>query len=69
MGRQHVDFLRAASGAELSAVADPVARDEIFACPTYQETGVMLDAEDMTGTALTKALVFGVEAADLIARE
>ena len=46
MGRQHIDFIRAAPGAALAAIADPaVTRRGGFECPTYEDAAGMLDAE------------------------
>ena len=47
MGRQHIDFIRAAPGAALAAVADPAAVEGAFDCPTYPSAAAMLDAEDL----------------------
>src|SRR5215207_6625612 len=47
MGRQHLDFIRAAPGAVLVAVADPVAVEGEFGCPTHESAAAMLAAEDL----------------------
>lgn len=47
MGRQHIEFVRAAADAELSAIADPVVTEGSFDCPTYPDTGAMLGSESL----------------------
>jgi len=47
MGRQHVDFVRAAPSAVLAAVADPAASERAFDCPVHPSAAAMLDAEQL----------------------
>jgi predicted dehydrogenase len=48
MGRQHIDVIRAASGATLAAIADPVRPGELAVeYPTYEDTAGMLEAEQL----------------------
>ncbi|MDY0908557.1 Gfo/Idh/MocA family oxidoreductase [Microbacterium sp. CFBP9034] len=47
MGRQHIEFVRAAKGAELSAVADPLAAVEEFGCPTFPSAAAALEAVEL----------------------
>jgi predicted dehydrogenase len=47
MGRQHIEFVRAARGAVLAAVADPAAAIGAFDCPTYPGAAAMLSAADL----------------------
>lgn len=48
MGRQHIDFLRAASGAVLAAIADPALPGGVdFECPTHEGVAGMLEVEQL----------------------
>jgi predicted dehydrogenase len=44
MGRQHVEFIRAAPGAALSAIADPAVPAGMYDCPIFESSTAMLTA-------------------------
>lgn len=62
MGRQHIDFIRAAPGAVLTAVADPVANPELE-CPAYRSMAQMLDAEQLDAVIIANPNALHVETA------
>jgi predicted dehydrogenase len=62
MGRQHVEIIRAAPGAELSAVADPVA-EESFGCPRYPEAAAMLGSEQLDAVVIANPSALHVDTA------
>jgi len=45
MGRQHIDFIRAAPDAVLAGVVDPAVADEAFDCRRFDTVRILLDAE------------------------
>jgi predicted dehydrogenase len=63
MGRQHIDFIRAAPGAVLTAVADPVANPAELECPTYRSMAQMLDAEQLDAVIIANPNALHVETA------
>ncbi len=63
MGRQHVDFIRAAPGATLAAVADPVVVGDAFDCPVHQSAAAMLEAEDIDAVIIANPSPLHVDTA------
>jgi predicted dehydrogenase len=64
MGRQHMDFIRAAPGAALAAIADPVApRAPGLECPTYEDAAGMLGAEQLDAVIIANPTPLHVETA------
>ena len=63
MGLQHIDFIRAAPGAALTAVADPAAADDAFECPTYPSAAAMLDGEALDAVVIANPNSLHVETA------
>lgn len=63
MGRQHIDFIRAASGAVLTAVADPAVTVPDAECPTYRSTAEMLDAAQLDAVVIANPNALHVETA------
>ncbi len=63
MGRQHLDFIRAAPGAALVAVADPAAVEGAFECPIYQSAAAMLDAVELDAVIVANPNPFHVDTA------
>ena len=63
MGRQHVEFIHAASGAELSAVADPAAAEGSFGCPRYQDAAAMLESEELDAVIIANPNALHVDTA------
>jgi predicted dehydrogenase len=62
MGRQHVEIIHAAPGAELSAVADPAAEGS-FGCPRYQEAAAMLESEELDAVVIANPNALHVDTA------
>lgn len=63
MGRQHIDFIRAAPDAALAAVADPAAPMGAYDTPTYPSATAMLDAVDLDAVILANPNALHVETA------
>ena len=63
MGRQHIEFVRMAADAELSAVADPVATDELFGCPVYPDADAMLESEELDAVIIANPNALHVDTA------
>lgn len=64
MGRQHLDFIRAASGAALAAIADPVPPPDVdLECPVYADTARMLEAERLDAVIIANPNPLHVETA------
>lgn len=63
MGRQHIAFIRAASGAALAAIADPVLPDVGLECPTYGDTAGMLEAEQLDAVIIANPNALHVDTA------
>ena len=63
MGRQHVEFIHAASGVELSAVADPAAAEGSFGCPRYQDAAAMLESEELDAVIIANPNALHVDTA------
>jgi len=63
MGRQHVEFIRAASGAELSAVADPAAVAGDFGCPRFPDAAAMLESADLDAVIIANPNALHVDTA------
>ena len=64
MGRQHIDFIRAASRAALAAIADPVSPGDMgLECPTYGDTATMLEAEQLDAVIIANPNPLHVETA------
>ena len=63
MGHQHIDFIQAAPGAELAAVADPVATADSFDCPWYATTSDMLRAGDLDAVIIANPNALHVDTA------
>lgn len=63
MGRQHIEFIRDARGAVLTAVADPAAPPGAFGCPTYDSAATMLAAEDLDAVVIANPNALHVETA------
>jgi predicted dehydrogenase len=63
MGRQHVDFIRAAAGAALAAIADPAVTLADAECPTYPSTARMLDAAQLDAVIIANPNTLHVETA------
>lgn len=64
MGRQHIDFIRATSGAVLAAVADPVPpRDLGLECPIHEDPSGMLKAGQVDAVIIANPTPLHVETA------
>nr|WP_194414683.1 Gfo/Idh/MocA family oxidoreductase [Microbacterium yannicii] len=63
MGRQHIDFVRASTGAALAAIADPAVTITEAACPTYPSTARMLDAEQLDAVIVANPNALHVDTA------
>ncbi|MGI9824912.1 Gfo/Idh/MocA family protein [Agromyces sp. Marseille-Q5079] len=64
MGRQHIDFIRAASGASLAAIADPVAPADVgHGTPVYADATAMLHAEQLDAVVIAGPNAMHVETA------
>ncbi|MET0735497.1 MAG: Gfo/Idh/MocA family oxidoreductase [Microbacterium sp.] len=63
MGRQHIDFIRAAHGATLAAIADPVVAEDAFGCPAYETTEAMLAAEQLDAVIIANPSALHVDTA------
>ncbi|GAA1836229.1 Gfo/Idh/MocA family protein [Agromyces salentinus] len=64
MGRQHLEFIRAAPGATLAAVADPVPAPEAGrGLPGYEDAGSMLAAEDLDAVVIANPNALHVDTA------
>ena len=63
MGRQHIEFIGAARGAMLAAVADPAAIEGGFGCPTYGSARAMLEAEELDAVIIANPNPLHVETA------
>lgn len=63
MGRQHVDFIRAARGTDLAAVADPVLPAEAVDCPVYETTQQMLETEALDAVIIANPNALHVQTA------
>ncbi len=63
MGRQHIEFINAAPGAELSAIADPAAAEGSFRCPRYQEAAAMLESEELDAVVIANPNALHVDTA------
>jgi predicted dehydrogenase len=63
MGRQHIDFIRAASGMSLAAVADPAAPADAFACPVYASAEQMLEAGELDAVIIANPNALHVDTA------
>ncbi|MFC8683511.1 Gfo/Idh/MocA family protein [Microbacterium ureisolvens] len=63
MGRQHLDFIRAAAGVSLAAVADPAVPADGFECPAYESTERMLDAAQLDAVVIANPNALHVETA------
>jgi predicted dehydrogenase len=63
MGRQHIQFIGAARGAALAAVADPAAIEDAFGCPMYGSARAMLDAEELDAVIIANPNPLHVETA------
>ena len=64
MGRQHIDVIRAASGAALAAIADPVSPGDVgLECPTYEDAAGMLEAEQLDAVIIASPNALHVDTA------
>jgi predicted dehydrogenase len=64
MGRQHIDFIRAASGAALAAIADPAMPGDVgLECPTYEDAAVMLEAAQLDAVIIASPNALHVDTA------
>jgi predicted dehydrogenase len=63
MGRQHIAFIRAASGATLAGIADPVLPDLGLECPTHEDTAGMLEAEQLDAVIIANPNALHVDTA------
>ena len=64
MGRQHIEFIRAAPGAVLAAIADPLLSADVrHDCPTYEDVVTMLDAGGIDAAIIANPNPLHVETA------
>ena len=63
MGRQHIDFIRAAPGMALTAVADPVLPPDAFGCAVHESTERMLDADQVDAVIIANPNALHVDTA------
>jgi predicted dehydrogenase len=63
MGRQHVEFIRAERGAELSAVADPADVGAAIGCRAYRSTADMLAAGSLDAVVIANPNALHVDTA------
>ena len=64
MGRQHIEFIRAAPGAVLAAIADPLLSADVrHDCPTYEDVVTMLDAGGIDAVIIANPNPLHVETA------
>ena len=63
MGRQHIDFIHAAPGAELAAVADPAPTRDGFGCAAFASTSDMLDAGGLDAVLIANPNALHVDTA------
>jgi len=63
MGRQHVEFIRAAPGAVLSAIADPAVPAGTYDCPIFESTSAMLAAVQLDAVVIANPSALHVETA------
>jgi predicted dehydrogenase len=63
MGRQHIDFIRAARGVSLAAVADPAVPAHAFECPVHESADGMLDAGQVDAVIIANPNALHVDTA------
>ncbi|WP_404434611.1 Gfo/Idh/MocA family oxidoreductase [Microbacterium lacus] len=63
MGRQHIEFVRASSRAEVVAVADPAAPSGAFGVPTHDGATSMLKAEQLDAVIVANPNAMHVDTA------
>lgn len=63
MGRQHIDFIRAAHAAVLTGVADPAVPDESLECRRFDTASAMLDAQDLDAVIIASPNALHVDTA------
>jgi predicted dehydrogenase len=63
MGRQHIDFIRAAHGAVLTGVADPVVPDEALQCRRFDTASALLDAGEVDAVIIASPNALHVDTA------
>jgi len=63
MGRQHIEFIRAAQGAVLTAVADPAALSAPLGCPSYPDAVALLGSENLDAVIIANPNALHVDTA------